>query len=80
MDEQGYKPPSQSTSYTDTAMAHNNVTYGAEAWTLSKDLRGNIEAFEMQCYRRSMKISCRDHVMNEMMLDRVDQKRKLLSM
>ena len=45
------------------------VTYRAEAWTLSKDLRGNIEAFEMQCYWRSMKISYRDHVTNEMMLD-----------
>jgi len=79
MEDQGYKPPpSQSTSHTDTAMAH--ITYGAEAWTLSKDLQCNTEAFEMQCYRRSMKISCRDHVMNEMVLDRVDQKRKLLSM
>ena len=26
------------------------VTYGAEAWTLNKELTGNIEAFEMQCY------------------------------
>ena len=28
------------------------LTYGAEAWTLSKDLRCSIEAFEMQCYGR----------------------------
>jgi len=34
------------------------VTRMAEAWTLSKYLRFSIEAFEMQCYRRSMKISC----------------------
>ena len=34
----------------------------------------------MKCYRRSLKISYRDHVTNEMMLDRVDQKRKLLPM
>jgi len=34
------------------------VTRMAEAWTLSKYLRFNTEAFEMQCYRRSMKISC----------------------
>ena len=56
------------------------VTYGAEAWTLTKDLRGNIEAFEMQCYRRSMKISYRDHVPNETVLEKVDQNRKLLPM
>jgi len=41
------------------------VTYGAEAWTLSKDLRSNIEAFELQCYRRSMKISYRDQSCHE---------------
>jgi len=45
-----------------------------------KDLWGNIEAFEMQYYQRGMKISHRDHVTNETVLDRVDQKRKLLPM
>ena len=47
---------------------------------MTKDLRGNIEAFEMQCYRRSMKISYRDHVPNETVLEKVDQNRKLLPM
>jgi len=56
------------------------VTYGAEAWTLSKDLRCSIEAFEMQCYQRSMKISYMEHVTNEEVLERVDQHRKLLAM
>jgi len=45
------------------------VTYGAEPCTLTKDLRCNIEAFEMQCYQRSMKISYRYHVTNETVLD-----------
>jgi len=54
------------------------VTYGAEAWTLSKDLRCSIEAFEMQCYKRSMKISYTEHdVSNETVLELVDQNRKL---
>ena len=56
------------------------LTYGAEAWTLSKDLRCSIEAFEMQCYRRSMEISYIEHVTNDEVLERVDQKRKLLAM
>ena len=56
------------------------LTYGAEAWTLSKDLRCSIEAFEMQCYRRSMKISYTEHVRNEEVLERVDHNRKLLAM
>jgi len=34
----------------------------------------------MQCYRRSMKISYMEHVTNEMVLERVDQNRKLLAM
>ena len=57
------------------------VIYGAEAWTLSKDLRCSIEAFEMQCYRKSIKISYTEHVTNETVLERVDhQNRKLLAM
>ena len=36
--------------------------YGSEAWTLNKELRGNIEAFEMQCYWRSMKVPYTEHV------------------
>jgi len=56
------------------------LTCGAEAWTLSKDLRCSIDAFEMQCYRRSMKISYIEHVTNEEVLERVDQNRKLLAM
>jgi len=38
------------------------VTYGSEAWTLNKELCESIEAFEMQCYRRSMRIEDRLHV------------------
>ena len=33
------------------------VTYGAEAWTTNKEQRENIEAFEMWCYRRALRIS-----------------------
>jgi len=34
----------------------------------------------MQCYRRSMKISHRDHVSNDTVLERVYQTRKLLAL
>jgi len=56
------------------------LTYGAEVWTLSKDLRCSIEAFEMQCYQKSMKMSYMEHVTNEEVLEWVDQNRKLLAM
>jgi len=56
------------------------LTYGAEAWTISKDLRCSINAFEMHCYPKSMKISYTKHVTNETVLEEVDQNRKLLAM
>ena len=37
-----------------------------------------VEAFEMQCYRRAMRISYVEHVMNEEVLRRVGQDRGLL--
>jgi len=55
------------------------VTYGADAWTLNKELTGNIEAFEMQCYRRSMKVPYTEHVTNETILERVKRSRGLLA-
>jgi len=51
---------------------------GSEAWTLNKELCENIEAFEMQCYRRSMRISYTKHVTNDEVLRRVGQDRKLM--
>ena len=47
------------------------VTYGAEAWTLNKGLTGNIEAFEMQCYRRALRIPYTEHISNAEVLDRM---------
>jgi len=38
----------------------------------------NVEAFEMQCYRRAMGISYVEHVTNEEVLQRVGQDRDLL--
>jgi len=55
------------------------VTYGADAWTLNKELTGNIEAFEMQCYRRSMKVPYTEHVTNEYILEKVQRERGLLA-
>ena len=53
--------------------------YGSEVWTLNKELRGNIEAFEMQCYRRSMKVPYTEHVNNETILTKVQTERGLLA-
>jgi len=55
------------------------VTYCVEAWTLNRDLRCNIKAFEMQRNRKSMKIPYTKHVTNETVMERVDQNRTLLA-
>ena len=45
---------------------------------MNKELEGNIGAFEMQCYRRSMRISYTEHVTNDEVLQRVGQGRALM--
>ena len=38
-----------------------------------------MESFEMNCWRKMEKISCKDHVTNEEVLNRVGEKRTILS-
>lgn len=54
------------------------VLYGCEAWTLKEDTRRRIEAFEMWCYRRMLRISWIQKVTNDRVLDRVHMARKLI--
>ena len=55
------------------------LLYGCEAWTLSTDLGKRIEAFEMWCYRRMMKVSYIDRKMNEEVLRMVNGSKELLN-
>ena len=59
--------------------SNSDISYGAEAWTLKQEQRENIEAFEMWCYRRALRISYVEHVSNDEALSRMSQSRKLLS-
>lgn len=47
------------------------LLYGAEAWTLSEASMKKLEAFEMWCYRRILRISWVDHVTNNEVLRRM---------
>ncbi len=47
------------------------LNYGCECWTWNKAMRKKVNAFEMWCYRRMLKISWRDRVTNEEVLDRM---------
>ena len=39
--------------------------YACESWTLTAELHGRIQAMEMRCYRKKLRISYKDHVNNE---------------
>ena len=39
--------------------------YAYESWTLTAELQRRIQAKEMRCYRKMLRISCKDHVTNE---------------
>ena len=47
------------------------LSYACESWTLKADSMRRIEAFEMQCFRRLLGISWRDHITNEEVIRRL---------
>lgn len=55
------------------------VMYGCEAWTFKEDATKRLEAFEMCCYRRMLRISWVEKVKNETVMRRVQMPRKMMS-
>ena len=49
------------------------LNYGCESWTWNEAMRKKIDAFEMWCYRRMLRISWMDGVTNDQVLDRVQE-------
>jgi exonuclease III len=47
------------------------LNYGCESWTWNKSMRKKVDAFEMWCYRRMLKISWKDKVTNKEVLHRM---------
>ena len=45
--------------------------YACESWTLTAEIERRIQALEMRCYRRLLNISCKDHVTNEEVRNRI---------
>ena len=45
--------------------------YACENWTLTAEIERRIQSFEMRCYRRLLNISCKDHVTNEEVRNRI---------
>ena len=47
--------------------------YACESWTLTAELQSRIQAMEMRCYRKILRISYKDHVTNEEVRAKIKQ-------
>ena len=47
--------------------------YAFESWTLTAVLQRRIQAMEMRCYRKILRISYKDHVTNEAVRAKIQQ-------
>lgn len=54
------------------------LLYGAETWTLRKEERSRLEAFEMWIWRKLLNIMWRDHITNIEVLARIGEERYLI--
>ena len=45
--------------------------YACESWTLTAEIKRRIQALEMRSYKRLLNISCKDHVANEEVRNRI---------
>ena len=55
------------------------ISYGAEGWTLKKDDERRLEAAEMWCYRRMLRISWTEKRTNKSIQDEFQTRRDLLA-
>ena len=56
---------SQFQGTTDALPCHIHLLYACEPWTLTVELQRRIQAMEMRCYRKILRISYKDHVTNQ---------------
>ena len=47
--------------------------YACESWTLTAELQRRIQAMELRCYRKILRISYKDHVTNEEVRAKIQQ-------
>ena len=54
-------------------LATSIYLYVCESWTLTAELQRRIQAMEMRCYRKILRISFKDHVTNEEVRAKIQQ-------
>ena len=62
-----------------TKAVWSTATYGAETWTMSKEIERRLQSFEMWCWRRLLKVKWTEKKTKERVLDEIGEERKLLS-
>ena len=55
------------------SLATSIFLYACESWTLTPELQRRIQAMEMRCYSKVLRISCKDHVTNEEVRAKIQQ-------
>ena len=55
------------------------ILYGCETWTISESDKNALEAFEMWCFRKMLRIVWTDHVTNETVLNNIGEKRSIIT-
>jgi endonuclease/exonuclease/phosphatase family metal-dependent hydrolase len=54
------------------------LLYGMEAWSINKSMEKKLEAFEMWCYRRMLRISWKDKIKNEDVIKKMNVERRMM--
>ena len=55
------------------SLVTSTFLYACESWTLTADLQRRIQAMQMRCYRKILRISYKDHVTNEEVRAKIQQ-------
>ena len=55
------------------SLVTSTFLYACESWTLTAELHRRIQAMEMRCYCRMLRISYKDHVTNEEIRAKIQQ-------
>lgn len=61
-----------------TSYVWNIALYGCETWTIATEEKRRLQAFELWCYRRMLRIRWIDRVTNEEILRRINSDRKII--
>ena len=54
------------------------LLYGCETWTINKDMERKLEAFEVWCWRRMMRVSWTERRTNDSIFEEIGRERELL--